>query len=76
MTCDRSLVSVVNALEGYRIRLETPLEDAHRIMFERLMMMTLDASVDYHLPVQPYVRWFVKYQTTKVVEEYKMMKGD
>lgn len=74
MSCDRSLVSVVNALEGYRIRLDGELEPEHRAMFERLINSTLNVAIDYKLPMIPYIRWFSDYQIKRASEECRQDK--
>lgn len=66
---DKCLVRVVNALEGYRIGLECVLEKENRSLLERLYLNTLVTAKEYHFPVQPYERWYEKYNRTKMEVE-------
>jgi len=69
---DRCLVTVVNALEGYRLALDSGrLERGHEAMILRMYMNDLVIAEEYYLPVQPYRRWFEEYVNQENKKEYR-----
>jgi hypothetical protein len=57
----RTAYSIINALEGYRIRLEADISTEDRSCLERIVQDTLKTALEYHLPIELYQRWFIKY---------------
>ena len=60
---NRVLISMMNSLEGYRLRLEDHVETSQeeRSCLERLMHTTIVTALEYDYRVEMYQQWFAKY---------------
>ena len=73
---DRVLIAVVNALERYKIRLESSeIDQDGRSALEHLMGFTLNVAVDYKIPVRPWITWYTKYMISRAAGECRADKG-
>lgn len=65
---DKTLIAVVNALEGYRLQLERGCEKKNDVyLLQSLMIFTIGYAKEYKFPVEPYERWLTRYVRREVI---------
>lgn len=62
MKTSRSLIRIINSLEGYCIALEqNKLEGLEKECLQYLMINTIQTATLYGYDVKPYKKWYVDY---------------